>query len=595
MATVDELFAQQKSYADTSVAASDAFVSNLYSIAVAPDFVIAGIPEPGYVTRFTVFGGGITRPTAPTITAPTGTLPALTPATIAPISEEPVPQFTVSPPAVNIPVPPSSVLPSAPAQPVVSPVDIPQKPAITLPAVPTIQALALPSPPSLGDLPAFDGVLPTDDLVIPTANFAFAEQAYASALLDAAKAKLLNDIENGGYGIEPADEAPLWERQRARANEQASAEVEQIERASAARGFEFPPGDILVEVDRARARATVVISQANADIAFKRADMYVENRRFVLGEARQIETVLIQYHGSVMERALNVQRALLEFAVANWNMVRERHQQRLNAYEAYARTFEIRLRAVLARLEAYRTEMEGKRIESEIQRQQVELYRAQLDAVNTLVAIFRVEMDAAKIRSDIERDKLVAYQASIAAFREVVGAKVAEFQMFDAQIRGELSKVQVYDSQSQAYQRQVEAAKVRSDIRIGNLNASIAIARDQKETFLAQLRAYETDLEAKLKTINATISKYQADVSMYNVDVGQLRDAYRLNAELASLEQNERLKTADIAMKRAELQLSAFVQSRNLSINASRAAIETYGQRVSQAIGAMNLVGSKAE
>lgn len=594
MATVDELFAQQKAYADTSVSASDVFVSNLYAIAVAPDFVIAGIPDPGYVTRFTVFGGGITRPTAPTITAPTGTVPVLTPSTITPLSAESVPEFTATPPAVNIPVPPSTALPSAPAQPTISAIDIPAKPATPLPTPPTIQALTLPSPPSLGDLPSFDGVLPTDDITIPTANFSFAEQAYSSALLDATKAKLLNDIENGGYGIEPADEAALWERARSRAVEEANGEVEQVERTNSARGFEFPPGDILVATDRARARAAQVISTANADIAFKRADLYVANRQFVLGEARQIETVLIQYHGSVMERALNVQRALLEFAVANFNMVRDRHEQRLKAYEAYARTFEVRLRAVLARLEAYRTEMEGKRIESEIQRQQVELYRAQLDAVNTLVAIYRVEMEAAKIRSDIERDKLVAYQASIAAFREVVGAKVAEFNMFDAQIRGELSKVQVFDSQSQAYQRQVEAAKVRADIKLGTLNGQIAIARDNKDTYLAQLKAYETDLEAKLKTINALISKYQADVSMYNVDVGQLRDAYKLNAELASLEQNERLKTADIAMERARLQLQAYVQSRTLSINASQAAIVTYGQRVSQAIGAMNLVGSKA-
>lgn len=595
MATVDELYAQQKTYADSAVTAADAFVSNLYSIAVAPTFTIDDIPGLAYTTRFGSFSSLVPRPVAPTITAPGASFPSLASSTIATISEEPVPAFTITPPAVVIPVPPSATLPSAPAQPTVVSVDIPPDPSPTLPSAPTFGAITLPTPPSLGDLPAFDQTLPPDDLVIPSTTFAFAEQAYASALKDAYTAKLLNDIENGGYGIEPADESALWERARQRAEEGARTEIDEIEAAYGARGFEFAPGVLVVASQRARRKAADLVAGANMEIAVKRADLFVANRQFVLSEARQHEAVLIQYHGSVMERALNVQRALLDFAVANFNLVLSRHKARLDAYQAFTSAFGERVRAVLSRLEAYRTEMEGKRIESDIQRAQVSLYEAQLGAVRTIVDIFRVRMEGAKVRSGIERDKIDAYATTVRAYEAQVGAKVSEFQMFRAQIDGELAKVQVFESQNRAYQSQLEGVRTKTDIKLGVLNGSIAVAKNNVDRYVAELRGYEAQLQAQLTTIDALIKKYQGDISMYNVDVGQIRDAYDLNAKLASLEQNERLKTAELKQTQAQLQLQAYVQSRTLSINASNAAITTFGQRVTQAIGAMNLVASKAE
>lgn len=595
MATVDELYTQQKSYADTAVTSAQTFVNNLYAIAVAPDFFIADIPGLSYTSRFSAFGGSITRPTAPTILTPGGTMPVLAASSIPTISEEPVPEFTISPPAIVIPTPPSSALPSVPAQPTVLNVDIPPDPAPALPTAPSLGAITLPSAPSLGDLPAFDQVLPVDDLVIPSTSFSFAEQAYVSALKDAYTAKLINDIQNGGYGIEPADEAPLWERARRRAEEAARTEIDQIENSAAARGFEFAPGDILVATQRARRKAADLVAEANIEIAAKRADLYVANRQFVLSEARQHEAVLIQYHGSVMERALNVQKALLDFAVANFNLVLSRHKARLEAYNAFTQSFGERVRAVLSKLEAYRTEMEGKRIESDIQRAQVALYEAQLGAVRTIVDIFRVRMDGAKVRSGIERDKIDAYATTVRAYEAQVGAKVAEFGVFKSQIEGELAKVQVFEAQNRAYQSTLEGIKTKADIKLGVLNGAIQVARNNTDRYVAELRGFETQLQTQLATVDALLKKYQGEISMYNVDVGALRDAYDLNAKLASLEQNERLKTAELKQTQAQLQLQAYIQSRTLSIQASNAAITTFGQRVTQAIGAMNLVATKAE
>ena len=85
----------------------------------------------------------------------------------------------------------------------------------------------------------------------PTSVFSFNEAAYESALLDAQKAKLLDNLTNGGYGIEADDEVALFNRARDREVENALTRVDEVGRNMAARGFPLPPGELAVHIDRA--------------------------------------------------------------------------------------------------------------------------------------------------------------------------------------------------------------------------------------------------------------------------------------------------------------------------------------------------------
>src|SRR3990167_1023926 len=157
------------------------------------------------------------------------------------------------------------------------------------------------------------------DLGAPTTTFSFYETAYESALLDAAKAKLLDNMLNGGYGIETADEIALFNRARDREVEAALTRIEEAGRSMASRGFPLPPGELSIYVDRAWQDMQNKVSGMNRDITLERDKLYVENRKFTITETRELEQILIGFHNSVQERAFNVARATVELAVAVYN------------------------------------------------------------------------------------------------------------------------------------------------------------------------------------------------------------------------------------------------------------------------------------
>jgi len=112
-------------------------------------------------------------------------------------------------------------------------------------------------------------------------------------LIDAVKAKLLYDLENGGYGIEPADEAALWQRERDREAQGALAEVEEVTRSFAQGGFPMPTGAMFNAIARVQQAASNKNSSVNRDIGIKRADLYFEARKFTIQNAQSAQEVVV--------------------------------------------------------------------------------------------------------------------------------------------------------------------------------------------------------------------------------------------------------------------------------------------------------------
>lgn len=163
-----------------------------------------------------------------------------------------------------------------------------------------------PDRPTLG---AIEAVPPT----APIISFNDIDQT----LVDAVRTKLLDDLENGGYGIEPADEAMLVQRVQDREAQIAMAEEEEVTRSFAESGFSFPPGAMFAAQARARQRAQDKMSSVNRDVYLKRADMYVQNRRFVIEQASGVEGVLINLHRAVTEH-WQIETALFGSQIAKY-------------------------------------------------------------------------------------------------------------------------------------------------------------------------------------------------------------------------------------------------------------------------------------
>jgi len=233
-----------------------------------------------------------------------------------------------------------------------------------------------------------DIVMPTDDLLAPTDNFSFFEAAYVSTLMDPLKTKLFADLTNGGYGIDTADEAALYQRARDRETTAAMTRIDEAGRLMAARGFPLPPGELSIQIDRSYQILQEKLSSISREIFVDSAKRFVENRQFTIQEVRQLETVLIGFHSSIQERALNVAKATQELAIAVYNAILARYKLRLDAAKITSDVQLQRVQVDLARAQAA----------IELYRGQITAYEANLrqllEPLKLKVELYRADIDA---------------------------------------------------------------------------------------------------------------------------------------------------------------------------------------------------------
>ena len=546
----DNVFAAADGYLQTLLATTEVSFSNSFNIdSILPDsYNYAAVPEvsfalnvPGYSPNIAIVSA--TPPTAPTLSFST-------------VTDVVVPDLTAVSPTLSFPTAPNSDLPNSPnAAPSFTSPTIPTSPLLNLPAVPTLAALALPDPPSIS-LPSFSAISPPDDLVAPTAQFQFAEAAYQSLLLDPLKSKLLDNLVNGGYGIETADEIALFNRVRDREVEAMMSRISDAGRAMAARGFPLPPGELSVHVDRAYQEMQDKVSSASRDIMLERSKLFVENRQFTIREVKEVEQMLINFHNAVQERSLNVARLTVELSVTIFKALVERYSARMNAYRVEAEVFADKIRGELAKAEIYRTQVDAVNVGSQLQRNQVETYLAQLKGVETTVGIFRVQMDAAKVQAEIERIKLEAYRSQVDTYTAQVQAKVAEFGMYRSQIEGETAKVQAFEAQVRAFVGQVGAAEIKSKVQLGKLQQETEQARVKLLSYQGQLEQYKADVERQVQSGKLQVELYSAIVGADKMVNDGLLGRANLQQEVlkSTTQQNIQISEMTIADARAKLE-----------------------------------------
>lgn len=596
MATVPEIITDQQAYTTRWLTQADGFINAVASLANT-EF---SVPASGLGYGRTGLTDGAEsklsalRPIRPTFSSVSATLPDAPEFTFSDVVPIAVLDFLASAPVLDIPAVPSNALPTAPTAPAIADPIFPDAPTVVLPTAPTITPPVLPEPPSIA-LPSFTSSLPIDDLVVPSNTFSFYEVAYSSSLLDAVKAKLLSDIENGGYGIDVADEVAVWERARAREVVTAQQQVDEIIRFHATRGFDLPPGELAVAASRAQQDLANRMSSISRDIAVKRADMFVENRKFTIIQSKELENILLNYHNSVMERALNVAKVTLDFSIQIFNASIARYNARVDSYKAAAQVFESQIRAALTQVEIYKATMEGKRLELDAQRVQVDIYNAQLAGINAVVNIYRTRMEAANIQAQVERTRLEAFRALIDAYGQQVQAKVSEFNMYRSQIEGEVAKVTAFRGQVDAYTAQVGAAKVKADIQVATLNAEVERARALLLRYQAQIAGYQADLVSQVDIIKTDAEIYRADISAFSTSVDALKSAYQLEVEELSSNAQWNIASANVNVAVARLNLDRLKAAADIRVHAAEFGSNFYANIIASTLGSINTLAAQIE
>ena len=525
--------------------------------------------RPEYVRGWT--GGYFYAPSSislPSITATKPTPPVLGAVTIP--TFETAPEFLTAYPIINIPAAPSSALPSAPGDaPAFNAPTVPDVPIYLTPDPPVFENIVIPDMP-LVEYPVFTSVLPVDDLLAPSEVFSYFEPTYDSPLLDELKRKLLYDIINGGYGIENEDEMRLWLRAREREAINSEAAIQDVTRQVAARGFDVPPGTLNAMVQAAQQTALENNSTLSREILIKKADLYVQNRQFTIQQARETEQMLITAFGYMCERMLNSAKAVVELSIAVFNARVAKYNYSLERYKADAQVYSELIRGVSLKLEAYKTQVEGLKVSADIQRIHAEVYKVQIDGLNALVNIYQTEVEAAKVVAEIESIRLDAFKAQVDTYVAQVGAKTAEFGMFESQIKGEMAKVNVYETEARAYGTKVQAYKTKVEAAEVTTRSQVQANQLKIQSFVADIQRYSAELTSSQIALQSAVAKYDGDIKAYGISVDAQVRASQQNVEAGKA-------NAQTAVAHANVILGNIVQASAIQSQRANASAQTYG------------------
>lgn len=596
MTTVAEIFEDQQQYAAdigrevTNLAGTLQNLSTLQVEVTAPPDAEHTFYDAVSSVASQLLGAA---PAAPNLLLPSVAAPSAPNIEFSPVESFVVPDLSVTAPAVNIPPTPAvqTVTPPA-AAPAFEAPPIPDAPTLNIPAVPTLTQINLPAAPTV-NLPVFASTAPVVTFSAPSNNFAFAEVDYSSALLDELKAKLLSDLENGGYGIDDDDETRLVDRALQRENGQVAANVDEAERLYATRRFPVPPGAMYGAIERARQAAQDAISTASREIHVKRSDLYVENRRFAMDQSKQVEGILINYHASKQERLLNAAKYIAQFAIDFYEAQKSAYLARLEGYKAEASVFESLVRAEIEKLNVVRIALEIEKTKGDIDRNRLEGYRLQLAGLETQVNLYRTRMQAAEVQAGIERIRLEAYRATVDAYVATVKGKELEFQAFESAVRGEEAKARIYETQVRGYTASVEGVKARAEVARIRFQTEVEGANAQIAVYRADNERYRTEWEGGVDGAKLDLAKHAAAVDAYRARALALEGLARLgisNYEANSRDYGQVLRHS---IDKASIELKVGESNRSHQTNTTAKLMDFYVQTVVSALSGINALATQ--
>lgn len=509
-----------------------------------------------------------------------------------------VPELTAQAPSINIGAAPAPLVAHVPVVPVLNPVAIPTAPTLSIPAPVEIgTTLYLPAVPTI-DMPASLATVDYDFVeAVPDAafSFEFQEVAYQSAMADSLKAKLMADLLNGGYGIEPGDEAALWERARDREGEAASAELQAVERDFASRGFMMPPGAMFGAMEGIRAKALGTAAGLSRDVALKRADLYAENRRFTIEQVRSVEELMLNQHMAAMERVLRAAQVSAQYVMELFRARVEKSKLKLEAIQARAQAFRDAVAAEAQKVELYRAQLQAELSKLQVDQSRVDLYRARLSGVETLANIYRAQVGAAEAAINAERSKVETYKAEVDGFMATVKAKESEFSGYEARIRGEHAKVQLFSEQVRAHSVQADAKRTEAEIKSLEVKSYAEASGVALRKFEMELRAVAEKNgvlqhadEARLRAFMARLDGLKAQIggATSYAQVGTHEEIQRINA---------RLDAARLSVEATKAQLSLGLETDKFRLSAAASAVSVYKDMVVGALGSLNSIASLSE
>lgn len=503
------------------------------------------------------------------------------------------PTLNVNTPSVTLPSTPSVSLPAAPGDvPAVELGAVPVEPAQTMPVSPTVNTdIYIPGAPQL-DVINFEGVFPTDTLSVPAINFDYTECAYSSdikALLDSA---IVEQLRAGGTGLDADVEASIYDRARRRQSEERDTLYQEATEYFASKGHTLPPGALQAKLNEIDRQFINALADVNSDILKKQADLTWQNIKETITAGVGREKDLMDHASQVALRNLESAKYSAEISIQLVNARIAVFTTRVEGYKAQATVYQSKLQAQINQLELYKVELEESKVRGDLELLKVTIYQAQVDALNSEINLYATKVQAFATKADAEKTKIEGYVASVGAYQARVQAKVAEYSLYDSQIKGELSKVEIYKNQIEAHRSEVAAysSEVESVAVKQQADATYNTALISK--YEADISKYQVNMQTQIELLKKNTSDYEVDGKVYEAGarVAQTQSSMQIEAYKGKIEKMK--LDADVALKNAEFELENYLKEYNIKIEVLKANMEVAAQITASALSSVNATAS---
>jgi len=494
------------------------------------------------------------------------------------------PEFTGEAPSIVLPPKPVKTTIAKPgAAPTVDDPTFGDAPDLAIPVVPTLRELELPNVPSIEEF-SFDGVAPTDDLAAPDVTFNWSEDDYSSQLLTEINNNFLNTLQNGSTGLPKEAEDALYQRARDRLTQASQAQKQEIMETFAARGFDMPNGVILDAVQRVVEERYKAENELNRDVFIDQAKRAWEFTVQTLTLGVQLENQLLNYATQVQNRAFEAAKYSVQAALDVYAAKVETFKARVSVYQTYAEVYRIQVEAELTKLERYKAQLEGQRMINELNRADIDIFTARLESLQTQVELYKTEIQAESEKTRAQAIQVDAFKSTVDAYVAQIQGQSEEYKAYKTEVEAEIAKIQSYETEVNAYGARVGAYKTLIDARRAVQDSDIEQNKAQVLKLQSDVERFKAELLGETSRLEANSTVFNTRVETYKSRLAGLTAYTQSNVSLFEAKVREAVSRGDLALKKAEIELTNATRAMEAVMNANEV-----GAKVASAIGSAAL------
>lgn len=506
------------------------------------------------------------------------------------VSLDPAPTFDGPEPNIQIRPAPDAPLIDAPQPPQnVRDLVIPDAPAYALPPLPTLEALNLPSAPTIV-LPQFDSDRPIFVEPPLNENWSFNPKEYTSDLLEKVKSKV-SMMMDGGLGLEPIEQI-MFNRGRARMDIEVRRAIDTRTNEFAARGFSEPNGILNAAVLEIIQSGLDSKAELNSTITIESYKELIQNVRLGVQQGIALEQVATNLHIQEQQLALQAAQFLRETSIAILNARVTVFNAKIQAYQADAQVFETRIRAALAQVELYRAQIEGERARGEINEQRVRIYSEQVRSIGVMADFYRTQVQAVQAQADVERSKIESFKAMVDAYSSRWRAYGEQVDAYKAGIDAENSKATVHRNLVDAFATRVQAWGTQQGNKIAlerlgidQSGQKLSAWRGQLDQMLALVQAESARIAAQGQRADALARVYTADAGVESAASAASDRSFQLGVEREQANVQTQLRNVELLIQQNQSLIQQLTEVR-------KTQAQVMGQLAASSMSAMNFSAS---